>query len=479
MKILKKLTAGLCAAVMLLCAAPKAGAEYTAAETRDADALYTLGLVQGTEKGYELYRSPTRAEALVMIVRLAGGENFEGDYINPFTDIPEWAAQHAAYASAAGLVNGTEDGIYGFDKPVSENDYATMLLRVLGYRDALGEFVWSQSAEFAERVGIKRCASGGSFTRADMFAMTCDALGARFRGQVGTLLERLAERGDIDLAKANALGYTVGGELDGADIYERCIDAVFSITFYTNETSYQMGIHSANASGFFISNDGVAVSNYHAFDGNSIAVITLNNGEQYRITKILSFDKLTDLVVFRVSMTSVDRKLVKYFPAIEYLPSSEVRNGETVYAIGSPLTLSGTITSGIVSYRNRIVEGFGNPMIQNTAAISQGNSGGVLVNAYGKAIGSTCAYFINGHSLNLAIPLDILFELDFNAKGVTIAEMNRLVAADEAAKEEEALPEDEEIMEEEPEEEAETEEETENEPEEENSEPETGEEAEG
>ncbi len=448
MKILKKLTAAVLSAAMLAAAMPAAGAQYTKEETKDADVLYTLGLVQGSDKGYELYRQPTRAEALVMAVRIAGGENDEGEYINPFSDIPQWAEKHAAYASAAGIAFGTADGIYGFNELVSERDYATLLLRVLGYSDAEGDFVWAQSVDFASRLGIKSADKDGVFTRADMFAMTCDALGARMKRGTETVLERLAASGDIDGAAANALGFKVGGELSGVEIYERCIDAVFTMQFYANEASYQSNAVSANASGFFISSDGVAVSNYHAFEGNTVAVVTLNNGERYRVTKILSFDKLTDLVVFRVSSTSLDWKLNKYFPCIEYVHSDEVRNGETVYAIGSPLTLSGTITSGIVSYKNRIVEGFGNPMIQNTAAISQGNSGGVLVNAYGKAIGTTCAYFINGHSLNLAIPLDILFELDFSAPGCTIAEMNRQVAGAES----QPLEEPEEEIEEEPDE---------------------------
>ena len=455
MKILKKLTTAVIAAVMLLSAMPGAGAEYTKGETKDADVLYTLGLVQGSDKGYELYRQPTRAEALVMAVRLACGESDETEYTHPFTDIPQWADKHAGYAYAAGIAQGTDDGIYGFDQPVSERDYATLMLRVLGYSDADGDFVWSQSLDFAARLGIKSADKDGTFTRADMFAMTCDTLSARMKRGTATVLEKLNAAGAVDGAAANALGFKVGGELSGVEIYERCIDAVFSMQFYVNEAGYQSGIVSANASGFFISSDGVAVSNYHAFEGNTIAVVTLNNGERYRVTKILSYDKKTDLVVFRVSSTTVDWKLNKYFPCVEYLHSDEVKNGETVYAIGSPLTLDGTITSGIVSYKNRIVEGFGNPMIQNTAAISQGNSGGVLVNAYGKAIGTTCAYFINGHSLNLAIPLDILFELDFSAPGCTIAEMNKMVADAEPQPPEELIEEPEEELEEEIEEPAE------------------------
>lgn len=448
MKKLKKLTTAALAAAMLLSAMPTAGAEYTKEETKDADVLYTLGLVQGSDKGYELYRQPTRAEALVMAVRLAGGESDDTEYIHPFTDIPQWADKHAGYAYAAGIAHGTADGIYGFDQPVSERDYATLMLRVLGYSDEDGDFIWEHSTDFAARMGIKSADKDGTFTRADMFAMTCDALSARMKHGTETVLELLAAAGAVDGAAANALGFKVGGELSGVEIYELCSNAVFSMEFYSSATTYGLDMVSATASGFFISPDGVAVSNYHAFDGNAIAEVVLNNGERYRVSKILSFDKDTDLVVFRVGKNTVDMKLNRHFPYLEYIHSDNVRNGETVYAIGSPLNLSGTITSGIVSYKNRIVEGFANPMIQNTAAISQGNSGGVLVNAYGKAIGTTCAYFISGHSLNLAIPLDILFELDFSAPGCTIAEMNKLVADAELPPEE---------FEEEPEEELEEE----------------------
>ena len=174
------------------------------------------------------------------------------------------------------------------------------------------------------------------------------------------------------------------------------------------------------------------MSNYHAFTDSNVATVTLNNGEVYRVTGILSYDKDSDFIVFRVSRTTLDGKSVtSAFPCVEYVRSSEVKNGETVYAIGSPLTLQGSISSGIVSYTARTVEGFSEPMIQNTAPISKGNSGGVLVNARGQAIGSTCAYFIYGQNINLAIPLDRLFELDLSAKGISIAEMHAIVGPDE------------------------------------------------
>lgn len=443
MKIKKRATAAFCAAIMALTVLPSARAYSGESGLRAADTLYTLGLIEGTEQGYELNRTPTRAEAMIFAVRLLGGEDeVGGDYHNPFKDVPDWARDYAAYAYCIGLVEGRAEGRFEPNAPVSERDFATMLLRVMGYVDAKGDFSWASSNDFAQRLGIKRVNTGEVFSRADMFAMARDALTAKTkRGE--TLADRLIREGDVERAKANAVGLPYARALSGDEIYSKCIDSVFLITVYENERALQMNEPGGNASGFFVTSDGVAVSNYHAFENNTVAVVTLNNGEKYRVTDMLSFDKGSDLVVFRVSRTTMDRnKFTSAFPCLEYIGADNVKNGETVYAIGNPLVLQGSISVGIVSYNGRKVEGFSLPMIQNTAPISQGNSGGVLVNAYGQAVGSTCAYFIYGQNLNLAIPLDILFELDFDAEGCSIAEMHKIVNPEaelnEAAAEEQA-----------------------------------------
>ena len=120
------------------------------------------------------------------------------------------------------------------------------------------------------------------------------------------------------------------------------------------------------------------------------------------------------------------------FPYLEIQHSDTIHNGDVVYALGSPLGLQNSISSGIVSNRQRELEGFTLPIIQNTAPISEGSSGGVLLNQYGEAIGITSAYFIYGQSMFIAVPLDPVFDLDLEAEGMTLAAYHATLPEEEA-----------------------------------------------
>ena len=85
---------------------------------------------------------------------------------------------------------------------------------------------------------------------------------------------------------------------------------------------------------------------------------------------------------------------------------SEISTGETVYALGSSLGLTGTFSEGVVSTAQREINGIN--YIQITAPISSGNSGGPLVDKQGNVIGITSAGFTDGQNLNLAIPISAI-----------------------------------------------------------------------
>lgn len=421
MKTLSRGLALLLIAALLLASAPA----VLAAEPEAADVLYTLGLLKGSEEGFEADRAPTRAELLTMMVRLAGGEGKQPSVGCPFYDVPDWAYFTAAWAWEHGLIRGMGDARYGFEREARAKDCATLLLRVLGYSDRTGDFSWDGSVDFALRMGILHTRPGEPFLRADLFRMTLEALSASGK-EGGTLLERLIAAGEVDPAVVRALGLASGRALSGEELYEKCLPAVFRIDCYVNDTYRLLNQSDAQASGFFVRSDGIAVSNYHPFQNSTVAVVTLSNGERYRITEMLSFSKATDLVVFRVSRESLLGEEVSAFPCLETAGSETIRNGQTVYTLGTPLGQQGSIAVGIVGYKSRVVEGFETPLIQNTAPISQGSSGGVLLNVYGQAIGTTCAYFAQGQNMNLAIPLDILSTLDYEAPGVSIREMRAI-----------------------------------------------------
>jgi putative serine protease PepD len=152
---------------------------------------------------------------------------------------------------------------------------------------------------------------------------------------------------------------------------------------------------SGTGSGVIIKEDGYILTNNHvvesAAEGGEITV-TLDAAERELPADIVGLDPVTDLAVLRVR---TDRAL----PAATLGRSSALVIGDPVIAIGSPLGLSGTVTTGIVSALNRTVDvpssdGARNPLfnaIQTDAAINPGNSGGALVNARGEVIGINSA----------------------------------------------------------------------------------------
>ena len=136
-----------------------------------AETLSALGLLKGTGNGFELERSATRAEAVAMLLRLLGKEQ---DALAERVDCPfddgGWAAPLVAYAWKYGLILGQSETHFGSDEPVSARDWLTMLLRVLGYNDVIGEFTWAESIAFADSIGLTHgeYTATGEFLRGDV-----------------------------------------------------------------------------------------------------------------------------------------------------------------------------------------------------------------------------------------------------------------------------------------------------------------------
>lgn len=177
--------------------------------------------------------------------------------------------------------------------------------------------------------------------------------------------------------------------LSGQEIFKRYSPAVFMV--YTS-TGYQY----FQGSGFFVSSDGLAVSNYHVFEGTSVGgeVIVLSDGTRLKLDEIITKDKENDLIVFRVAS---NRKNFSYIP----VSRRQVQVGDKAYAIGSPQGLENTFSSGEISQLR------GNNVIQISVPIDHGSSGGALINEYGEVIGVTSGgYDTSGANLNFAVSVD-------------------------------------------------------------------------
>lgn len=158
--------------------------------------------------------------------------------------------------------------------------------------------------------------------------------------------------------------------------------------------------HIANGSGFFVRNDGVLVTNYHVIEGADVLGVRLLDGKLLPAL-VIGTSKATDIAVLKVA---VEGKV----PFLQFADTSKVKVGHYAIAIGAPLSLSHTMTTGVVSFKGRKL-GVNNyeDFIQTDASINPGNSGGPLLNIDGLVIGvNDCAIMPGGNGsigLNFAI----------------------------------------------------------------------------
>lgn len=208
-----------------------------------------------------------------------------------------------------------------------------------------------------------------------------------------------------------------------AESVEKLYDAVVVVEAYNKLHQISSG------SGFLykISDDNAYIlTNHHVIDTADIVKITLSNGETHDV-EILGTEKYSDIAVLKVESKHVSM-------VAEIGKSDELRLGDTVFAVGAPLDskYSGTVTRGIVSGKDRMVEvNFNNSatsdyimkVIQTDAAINSGNSGGPLANVNGEVIGITNMKLVSSgvEGIGFAIPIeDALIVANKIEKGKTI-----------------------------------------------------------
>ena len=156
---------------------------------------------------------------------------------------------------------------------------------------------------------------------------------------------------------------------------------------------------SALGSGFIIDKDGTVVTNNHVIKDADDILVRVNGDKEYK-AKIIGTDPLSDIAVLKIESDDT-------FKPVKFGNSDLARIGDWVIAIGNPFGLGGTVTSGIISARNRSIglsryEDF----IQTDASINQGNSGGPLFNMDGDVVGVNTAILSQGGSIGIgfAIP---------------------------------------------------------------------------
>ncbi|MDF5713254.1 MAG: HhoA/HhoB/HtrA family serine endopeptidase [Rhizonema sp. NSF051] len=175
--------------------------------------------------------------------------------------------------------------------------------------------------------------------------------------------------------------------------------------FYGNRSPLQsqQRVEKGSGSGFIINANGQILTNSHVVDGADVVTVKLKDGRTFN-GKVQGEDPVTDVAVVKIDANNL--------PIIALGNSDVIQPGEAVIAIGNPLGLNNTVTSGIVSATDRSGRDIGASddkrvdYIQTDAAINPGNSGGPLLNSRGEVIAMNTAIIQGAQGLGFAIPIN-------------------------------------------------------------------------
>lgn len=180
------------------------------------------------------------------------------------------------------------------------------------------------------------------------------------------------------------------------EIYDKVLPSIVSIEAYSMYSG-------SSGTGVILTENGCIITNHHIIDGCSSAQVVLYDGTAYE-ARLIGSDVESDLAVLKIDAQGL-------IPA-EFGSSDALRVGDTALAIGNPLgsDLFGTLTEGIISAIDRDVnvDGYSMSLIQTTAALNPGNSGGALINTAGQVVGITNMKMMSDYEtiegLGFAIP---------------------------------------------------------------------------
>ena len=150
-------------------------------------------------------------------------------------------------------------------------------------------------------------------------------------------------------------------------------------------------------SGFFVSSDGLLVTNYHVIQRAHTVQVKRADGATYLVEGVVDVNPELDYVVLKLKGSGFRKLLLG--------DSERVRVGQDVVAIGNPHGLELTVSKGIIS-AIRTLGGDDHEMLQTDAAFSQGSSGGPLLDRKGRVVGIATLVHRNGQNLNFALPVN-------------------------------------------------------------------------
>jgi len=194
-------------------------------------------------------------------------------------------------------------------------------------------------------------------------------------------------------------------ELTPREIVERYKPAIVRI-------ENNMGANVGIGTGFIVTPEGRIATNLHVIAGSGVLKVKLSNEESYPVKRIIAVDANRDLALIEIDPPT---KL----PTVPLGDSDAVVPGDAVIAIGNPMRLDFTVSDGLISSVRPVDEDI---ILQISAPISQGSSGGPLFNSFGEVIGVATAISAEGQNLNFGVPINYLRPLLANEGSESVEE---------------------------------------------------------
>lgn len=195
--------------------------------------------------------------------------------------------------------------------------------------------------------------------------------------------------------------------LSPADIAARALPSIVTI-----RTARSLG------TGFLVRPDGWVATNLHVVVGGPKVVVTLRDGRELPVVELLAANPDHDLALVRVEAHGL--------PALALGDSDKMRPGDPVVAIGNPMGLEDTVSNGLVSARRTVEHGL--EVLQVSAPIAPGSSGGPIFNDHGEVIGVATAVVEGGQNLAFGMPIRYLAPMIEKPAPMPFSEFATLIA---------------------------------------------------
>lgn len=151
-------------------------------------------------------------------------------------------------------------------------------------------------------------------------------------------------------------------------------------------------------SGFLVDAEGVIVTNFHVIEGAEKIEVKLKDGHVFPVTGIIDYDSFIDIAVLKIDAHNL--------PILSLGDSDTLESGEKILVIGAPLGLEYTISDGLYSGLRRSNDSTGARSLQISAPVSEGSSGGPVLNMHGRVMGIANWVKDGGQNLNFAVPIN-------------------------------------------------------------------------